>query len=82
MDDLYSVQKEMIKFLRNLQNVNPLHIKAEFKKLYDRLKKYENHPYEKRAFLYLDILAWLKSNIEGRSIGDIIREKAKLEVRG
>jgi len=81
MDDLYSVQKEMIKFLRNLENVNPLHIKTEFKKLYDRLKKYEHHPYEKRAFLYLDILSWLKSNIEGRPIGDIIREKAKLEVR-
>ncbi len=78
MDDLYAVQKEMIKFLRNLQDINPLEIKAEFKKLYDRLKRYENHPYEKRAFLYLDILSWLKSNIEERSIGDIIREKAAL----
>ncbi len=81
MDDLYAVQKEMIKFLRNLENVNPLKIKEEFKKLYDRLKKYENHPYEKRAFLYLDILSWLQSNIEDRSIGDIIREKAQLKVR-
>lgn len=81
MDDLYSVQKEMIKFLRNLQNVNPLQIKQEFKKLYDRLKKYENHPYEKRSFLYLDILSWLKSNIEDRPIGDIIREKAAQQLR-
>ncbi len=81
MDDLYSVQKEMIKFLRNLQNVNPLEIKTEFKKLLDRLKKYENHPYEKRAFLYLDILSWLESNIQDRPIGEIIREKAKLQVR-
>ena len=77
MDDLYGVQKEMIKFLRNLENVNPLHIKNEFKKLYDRLKKYEDHPYEKRAFLYLDILSWLQSNIEDRPIGEIIREKIK-----
>lgn len=79
MDDLYGVQKEMIKFLRNLQNVNPLQIKAEFRKLYDRLKKYEDHPYEKRAFLYLDILSWLQSNIEDRPIGEIIREKSKLK---
>ena len=79
MDDLYGVQKEMIKFLRNLQNVNPLQIKSEFKKLYDRLKKYEDHPYEKRAFLYLDILSWLQSNIEDRPIGEIIREKLKLK---
>ena len=77
MDDLHGVQKEMIKFLRNLEKVNPLQIKSEFKKLYDRLKKYEDHPYEKRAFLYLDILAWLQSNIEDRPIGDIIREKIK-----
>ncbi|WP_010179542.1 hypothetical protein [Aquimarina agarilytica] len=81
MDDLYAVQKEMIKFLRNLENVNPLKIKEEFKKLYDRLKKYEDHPYEKRAFLYLDILSWLQSNIEDRPIGDIIREKAQLKIR-
>ncbi len=81
MDDLYAVQKEMIKFLRNLQNVNPLGLKAEFKKLYDRIKKYENHPYEKRAFLYLDILSWLQSKIEDNTIGDIIREKALVKVR-
>ncbi len=81
MDDLYAVQKEMIKFLRNLQEINPLKIRAEFKKLYDRLKRYENHPYEKRAFLYLDILSWLQSNIEERPIGDIIREKAAAELR-
>ncbi len=79
MDDLYGVQKEMIKFLRNLQNVNPLQIKSEFKKLYDRLKKYEDHPYEKRAFLYLDILSWLQSNIEDRPIGEIIREKLRVK---
>ena len=78
MDDLYAVQKEMIKFLKNLEKVNPLEIKAEFKKLYDRLKKFENHPYEKRAFLYLDILSWLKSVIEERPIGEIIREKVRV----
>ncbi len=81
MDDLYEVQKEMIKFLKNLGDIYPHQIKDEFKKLYNRLKQYENHPYEKRAFLYLDILSWLESNIEGRPVADIIKEKSKKQVR-
>jgi hypothetical protein len=37
--------------------------------------------YEKRAFLYLDIISWLESKIENRRISDIMREKAKLNNR-
>ena len=28
-------------------------------------KKFEDDPYEKRAFLYLDIISWLESKIVG-----------------
>ncbi len=76
MNDLHAVQKEMIKFLRNLGNIYPTELKKEFKKLYDELKKYEDHPYEKRAFLYLDILSWLESHLQNRPVSEIIREKA------
>ncbi|WP_417590426.1 hypothetical protein [Owenweeksia hongkongensis] len=80
MNDLHEVQREMIRFLRNLDlgNVYPHQLKAEFKKLHGRLKLYEEHPYEKRAFLYLDIISWLESKIENRPVGDIVTEKAKL----
>jgi hypothetical protein len=71
----------MIKFLRNLGSIYPHELKNEFKKLHATLKKYENHPYEKRSFLYLDIISWLESNIENRPVGEIIREKAKLLIR-
>jgi len=76
MNDLQAVQKEMIKFLRNLGDIYPHELKAEFQKLYDELKKYEDHPYEKRAFLYLDILSWLESHLQNKPVGQIIREKA------
>ncbi|MEJ1222108.1 hypothetical protein [Sediminicola sp. 1XM1-17] len=76
MNDLHAVQKEMIKFLRNLGNIYPHELKDEFQKLYNELKKYEDHPYEKRAFLYLDILSWLESHLENRPVAEIIREKA------
>jgi hypothetical protein len=70
----------MIRFLRNLDlgNVLPHQLKAEFEKLHARLKVYEDHPYEKRAFLYLDVISWLESKIENRLVGDVVTEKAKL----
>jgi hypothetical protein len=40
------------------------------------LIKLQQDPYEKRAFLYLDIIAWLTCKIENRSIQDVMREKA------
>ena len=76
MNDLHAVQKEMIKFLRSLGDIYPHELKNEFQKLYNELKKYENHPYEKRAFLYLDILSWLESHLQNKPVAEIIREKA------
>ncbi|MCM4160242.1 hypothetical protein FHG64_04340 [Antarcticibacterium flavum] len=81
MNDLHEVQKEMIKFLRNLPEISPLELKDEFRKLHSTLKQYEDHPYEKRAFLYLDILSWLESNIENRPVAEIVAEKARLVAR-
>ena len=81
MDDLHEVQREMIKFLKNLGEIYPHQIKGEFKKLYNRLKELENHPYEKRAFLYLDILSWLESKIQEKPVSMIIMEKAKTLTR-
>jgi len=76
MNDLHAVQKEMIKFLRNLGNIYPNELRNEFQKLHTELKKYEDHPYEKRSFLYLDIISWLESHLENKPVAQIIREKA------
>jgi len=81
MNNLQEVQKEMIKFLRGLGDIYPSELKNEFQKLYDELKKYEDHPYEKRAFLYLDILSWLESHLQNKPVGMIIKEKAKAITR-
>jgi len=81
MNDLHEVQKEMIRFLRNLPEVSPLEIKDEFKKLHSKLKEFEDHPYERRAFLYLDIISWLESKIQNRPVADVIAEKAALVSR-
>ncbi|WP_375252607.1 hypothetical protein [Dokdonia donghaensis] len=81
MDDMHEVQKEMIKFVRNLGDIYPHELKAEFKKLHSTLKQYEDDPYERRAFLYLDVLSWLESKIENRPVADVIKEKAQKLIR-
>ncbi|WP_298902926.1 hypothetical protein [uncultured Psychroserpens sp.] len=75
MNDLHEVQKEMIKFIRNLQDIYPHDLKNAFKNLLERLKIYEDHPFERRAFLYLDIISWLESKIENKPVAEIIQHK-------
>ncbi len=81
MENLQEVQKEFIVSIKSLGDVFPHQIKNEFQKIHSRLKVYENHPYEKRAFLYLDILSWLESKIKNKPVSEIIKEKAKKRFR-
>jgi tetratricopeptide (TPR) repeat protein len=81
MNDLHEVQKEIIRFLKKLNTIYPSDIKKEFIKVKERFIELEKSTYEKRAFLYLDIISWLESKIENRKISDIIKEKAKLNNR-
>ncbi|MFH4964508.1 hypothetical protein V8G69_05835 [Gaetbulibacter sp. M235] len=75
MEDLYEVQKEFIKFLRGLGDIYPNEVRGEFIKLHQKLKQYEDDPYQNRAFLYLDIISWLESKIESKPISVIIKDK-------
>ncbi|QOD59588.1 hypothetical protein H9I45_09450 [Polaribacter haliotis] len=77
MENLQEVQKVFLTSIRDLSDVFPHEIKNEFKKIHTKLKKFENHPYEKRAFLYLDILSWLESKIQNKPISLIIKEKSR-----
>ena len=81
MNDLHEVQKEIMRFMKNLNSIYPGDIKKEFVKMRRRFIELEKNTYEKRAFLYLDIISWLESKIENRKISDIIKEKAKLSNR-
>lgn len=76
MDDLQSVQKEILSFLRKTPQLHPRDLKKAFTILRSKLTKYQHHAYEKRPFLYLDIIAWLDSKIKGKRIQDIIKERS------
>jgi hypothetical protein len=75
MDNLQGVQKEIIKWLRKVPGMLPENIKKEFQALKERLEETLKEPFELRAFLYLDIISWLESKIDGVPVQVVIRRK-------
>lgn len=65
MEDLNAVQQEILRFLRQELHSNPNNLNRAFRQLHARLLKLRELPYERRSFLYLDIISWLESKIEG-----------------
>ncbi|MFI3261732.1 MAG: hypothetical protein R3Y26_02360 [Rikenellaceae bacterium] len=77
MNDMHGVQKEMIKFFKRLNYIYASDFRNELISLYERIKPYENHPYERRPFFYLDIISWLESKIQYKTVQEIIQDKFK-----
>ena len=77
MNDQQAVQKEIFQFLRKSGKIKPNELKKEFQELYGRLAALNEDLYERRPFLYLDILSWLKSKIENKPVAEIVQEKFK-----
>lgn len=75
MEDLHAVQKEIFRFLRKTPRIQKSETRDEFIRLKSQLVKLESDPFERRPFLYLDIISWLESKIENKSVGEVIREK-------
>ena len=69
------MEEEIFKFLRKAFLVPPDRLNPEFGKLLEKLKTYEKSRFETRAFMYLDIISWLESKIQGVPVQDVIREK-------
>lgn len=75
MEDLHAVQTEIFRFLRKTPRMIEQEMSEEFSRLKKKLDKLVEDPYERRPFLYLDIISWLESKIEDRPVQDIIHEK-------
>lgn len=75
MNDLNMVQQEILKFLQSLDERNGKPIKEKFVALRKRLLEINELPYQKRPFLYLDIISWLESKTQDKPVQDIIKGK-------
>ncbi len=75
--NLHQFQKIILIFLKRLSDeITTENLIKEFAGLKDQLIPLANNPYEKRAFIYFDIISWLESKIEQRPVQEIIKEKA------
>ncbi len=81
LEEMNQVQQYIINFLRKVPGMDAKSVKQEFIKLRTNLVKLQQDPYEKRAFLYLDIIAWLTCKIENRSIQEVMKEKASNKLK-
>lgn len=73
--DLSLVMEEILKFLKKSNHLSPREIRPAFRKLKERLEVIAKNPYERRSFLYLDVISWLESKVNRRPVQDVIREK-------
>ena len=69
------VQTCFLKFFKTIIRTPEFERKEVMKKYLLELENLESNLYEQRAFLYLDCISWLRSKIEKRSIGEIIKER-------
>ncbi len=75
IEDLQQVQREIFTFLRRTPNMQPGDLPAEFRQLHARLLPLQQDPFERRPFLYLDIISWLETKLEGKRIEAVIQGK-------
>jgi hypothetical protein len=76
MENIQKVHREIFSFLRRTPSMTEDVLVKEFKKLKGSLVVLKKDPYERRPFLYLDIISWLDSKIDGITMAEAVRRNA------
>ena len=71
------VQLSLLQFFKIAGNTPILERKPLMINFLEKLQTLESNLYEKRAFLYLDCIGWLRAKIERRPLGEVIRERTR-----
>jgi len=81
-DDLGKYQTYILGFLKNLSSETT---ESELTQRFDELRRQMltliDSPYESRAFIYFDIISWLESKINKRTVEEVIQQKALRRMR-
>lgn len=75
MKNVTQVQSAMLHFFNNTLKRTTKQEKPALKKLRQELISLAKDPYEKRAFIYLDVVSWLDSKIEEKPLAVIVQGK-------
>lgn len=72
----------IILFLKQLKGNETQHdMKNRFLELQEKMTRISKLKFEKRAFIYFDMIAWLESKVQNRSIQDVFEERVKKGIR-
>jgi hypothetical protein len=74
--DMHLYQQYILDFIRNLSKDTHIGLQDRFVSLRKKMITLSESKYDKRPFVYFDIISWLDSKIEGKKPGDVIRSKA------
>lgn len=74
MKQLGKVQRAVFNFLRRSSKYDRRYMESEFSKLKSQLLIVTENVFERRAFLYLDLISWLDSKINKTTMIDAIRK--------
>lgn len=75
MKNLTVVEEEMFRFLRHSFNVSPRALKPELEKFLDKIKHLEKNRFQTRSFAYLDVISWVESKVNNKTMSEVIYEK-------
>lgn len=78
--EMSAVLNEILKFLKYFNKVGIRGLRSGLVDLKDRLEEVAKDPYERRFFLYLDVISWLESKINKTPVQGIIQEKFRKKV--
>jgi hypothetical protein len=65
----------LFQFFRNNLDVSKQQLNHNLHSLKKEVLRLEKNPFEGRTFHHLDIVAWIDSRIEGKTIGEITRKR-------
>ncbi|MBS1513327.1 MAG: hypothetical protein JST86_20995 [Bacteroidetes bacterium] len=74
-ENLTVVEEEMFRFLRKAFHMSRSKLQVELETFLDKIKGLEKNRFETRAFAYLDIISWLESKVQRKSMSEILQEK-------
>jgi hypothetical protein len=81
MKNLTKVEEALFKFLKNSFEESPDKIKKALEKLLNEIKHLENSRFETRSFAYLDIISWVESKVNNKTMEEVVTTKYKKSKR-
>ncbi|HXC05505.1 MAG TPA: hypothetical protein VNZ86_12175 [Bacteroidia bacterium] len=80
--NLGSFQHLILGFIRGLmKGMEAKELPAAFLKLKKDMLKLNKDPFGNKAFVYFDMISWLESKLEGRTVQEVIKEKALRRIK-